>query len=46
MTGIMLAGFIRRDKKGFKNIGLESAIIILVYIIGIATIIFARNAFK
>lgn len=46
LTVIMLVGFIRRDKKGFKNVGLESAVVIVFYLTGIAIIIFAQGAFK
>lgn len=45
LTGVMLAGFLRRDKKGIKNVGLESAVMIVLYLAGISIIIFARGAF-
>lgn len=46
LTGIVLAGFIRREKKGIKEVGLESAVVILFYMIGIAIVIFAPSAFE
>ncbi|MDX1663948.1 MAG: hypothetical protein R3272_09150 [Candidatus Promineifilaceae bacterium] len=40
MTGLLLGGFIRRERRGPGNIGVESYLILLTYLAGIAVIIF------
>lgn len=46
MTGILLVGFVRRDRRGLGNIGIESYLIILIYAFGVVLIVFAGGAFS
>lgn len=39
MTGILLTGLIRRDRDGLANIGVESYLILAVYLLGTLTVI-------
>jgi cation:H+ antiporter len=36
MSGVLLLGLLRREKKGFARIGFESAFVIVIYLVGIA----------
>ena len=38
MTSVLLLGLLRREKKGFANIGFESSLIILIYLISVLLI--------
>jgi cation:H+ antiporter len=40
MTSVLLMGLLRREKKGFANIGFESSLIIIIYIASISLINF------
>lgn len=42
MTSVLILGLLRREKKGFANIGFESAIVLSLYIVG-AVLIFLSN---
>jgi cation:H+ antiporter len=39
MSGVLMMGLIRRERKGIANIGLESIIIVLLYILGVSLLI-------
>ncbi len=40
MTSVLLLGLLRREKKGFANIGFESSLIIIIYLVSILLISF------
>ena len=40
LTGILLLGPLRRERKGFANIGFESLLILLLYVGSFAFLIF------
>lgn len=40
MTGVLLLGFLRREKYGFANIGFESTLILLAWVVGSALLFF------
>jgi len=40
MTSILMMGLLHRERHGFANIGLESLLLLIVYIFGLATIVF------
>jgi cation:H+ antiporter len=40
LTAILLMGLIRRERRGFANIGFESAAVLVLYLAGMATLVF------
>ena len=40
LTGILLLGLLRREKKGFANIGFESVLVLGLYLLGFGTLFF------
>ncbi|MDN5698212.1 MAG: hypothetical protein L0G70_09615 [Rubrobacter sp.] len=40
LTGILLLGLLRRERKGFANIGFESLLVLLLYVGSFAFLIF------
>lgn len=39
LTGILLLGLLRRERKGFANIGFESVLVLVVYVIGVVGLV-------
>ena len=42
MTSVLLLGLLRREKKGFANIGFESSLIIVIYLVSVFLISFTQ----
>jgi cation:H+ antiporter len=40
VTGVMLMGMVRREKSGIVNIGFESFLVLLLYAVGLAVMLF------
>lgn len=40
MTGVLAVGLVRRDQEGLANIGIESYLLIIMYFVGIAVVLF------
>jgi cation:H+ antiporter len=40
LTAILLMGLIRRERRGFANIGFESVAVLVLYLAGMATLVF------
>lgn len=39
MTGVLIAGFVRRDDRGLANIGAETSVIVATYVTGVGTVL-------
>lgn len=42
MTGVLVSGFVRRDRRGLANIGVETYLVVLVYVVGVATVLLGK----
>ena len=37
MTAVLLLGLVRRERHGIANIGFESLLVLVIYVVGVAT---------